>query len=107
MTWLCLNPPQEIYDYWKEFYPDIRTIPENLERISDSGYSLIGHFTLPEDAWWIEYYDPLEMRIQELRKKYIDNPEALMELDKEQREIDMYKKYHKWYGSVFFVTQKR
>jgi len=106
MTWLRPNPPQEICDYWKEFYPGISTVSENLELISVCGYGLIGHFTLPEDVWWIEYYGPLENRILELRKKYVNQPDALAVLDKEQQEIDMYKKYDKWYGSVFFVMQK-
>jgi len=106
MTWLRPDPPKEIYDYWKEFYPKIKTVPENLKLIPACGYKLIGYFTLPEDAWWIEYYNPLEIRIKKLRKKYIDDLEALAVLDNEQREIDMYKKYYKWYGSVFFVMQK-
>ena len=107
MCWLRPDPPHEIYDYWKRLYPGIRTVTENLERIPVCGYNLIGYFTLPEDAWWIEYYGPLEERIQVLREKYPDNPQALRELDKEQKEIDMYKKYYEWYGSVFFVMQKK
>ena len=107
MAWLRPSPPREIYDYWKSYYPGIKTIPECLEQISGCGYDLIGHFALPEDAWWIEYYGPLERRIKELRAKYIGDPEALLILEKEQREIDISKKYHKWYGSAFFVMQKR
>lgn len=106
MTWLRPAPPQEIYDYWKAFYPGIKTVQENLKQIPGCGYDLIGHFTLPDDAWWIEYYGPLEKRIRQIRKKYSDDSEALAALDKEQREIEMFKKYHKWYGSVFFVMQK-
>ena len=41
-----------------------------------------------------------------LRSKYSDDAEALAVLDEEQREIDMYRKYQQWYGSVFFVMQK-
>lgn len=107
MTWLRPNPPKEIYDYWKRLYPGIKTVKENLEQISSCGYDLIGHFTLPEDVWWIVYYGPLEKRIKELHEKYIDKPQALAILCKEQHDIDMYKKYYKWYGSAFFVMQKR
>lgn len=107
MAWLRPDPPQEIHDYWKESYPGISTVPENLEQIRGCGYDLIGHFTLPEDAWWVEYYGPLEERIQVLRKKHVDDCKALVVLDKEQREIDMFKKYHEWYGSAFFVMQNR
>lgn len=107
MTWLQSNPPQEIRDYWKGYYPGMKTVPESLGLVSSCGYDLIGHFTLPEDAWWILYYSPLEKRIKELRAKYIDDSKALLILDKEQREIELYKKYYRWYGSAFFVMQKR
>lgn len=106
MTWLRPDPPQEIYDYWMEFYPGIRTVPENIEQISSCGYELLGHFTLPEDAWWVEYYSPLELRLKELRKKYAEDSAALVVINDEQREIDLYKKYKAWYGSVFFVMKK-
>jgi SAM-dependent methyltransferase len=106
MTWLRPEPPQEISDYWKELYAGIRTVAENVELIPGCGYSLLGHFTLPEDAWWTEYYGPLEDRLRELRDKYVANAAALAELNEEQREIDMYKKYQQWYGSVFFVMQR-
>jgi SAM-dependent methyltransferase len=107
MTWLRPEPPQEISDYWKGLYPGIKTVAENVELIPSCGYDLIGHFTLPEDAWWIEYYRPLERRIRELREKYVGDAAALATLDEEQREIDMYRKYQQWYGSVFFVVQKK
>jgi SAM-dependent methyltransferase len=106
MTWLRVHPPQEIADYWKKVYPGIKTIPENLELIPGCGYRLIGYFPLPEDAWWDEYYNPLEKRIQKLRKKYTNNPKALAVLDNEHLEIDLFRKYSKWYGSVFYVMQK-
>ncbi|GAJ09326.1 unnamed protein product, partial [marine sediment metagenome] len=107
MTWLQPSPPQEIYDYWKGHYPGIKTVPESLKLVSDCGYDLIGHFALPEDAWWVLYYGPLEKRIKKLRARYIDDPPALLVLDKEQHELELYKKYCKWYGSAFFVMQKR
>lgn len=106
MTWLKPNPPEEILDYWKRMYPGITTIPENLQIISRCGYDVLGHFPLPEEAWWEEYYHPLEERLNQLRTKYQDDPEALEILDTEQEEIDLYKKYSEWYGSVFYVMQK-
>jgi ubiquinone/menaquinone biosynthesis C-methylase UbiE len=107
VTWLRPDPPQEISEYWKRLYSDTRTVQENLERIPRCGYDLIGHFTLPEDAWWTEYYGPLELRLGQLSSKYADDPEALEVLDKEQDEIDMYRKSRQWYGSAFFVMRKR
>jgi len=107
-TWSRLDPPQEVYNYWRGLAASgIRTVREYLEQIPACGYDVIGYFTLPEDAWWIEYYDPLESRIQELRPRYINDSKALEGLDEEQREIDLSRKYHKWYSSAFFIMKKR
>jgi len=106
MVWLRSDPPPEIYDCWKGRYPGISTVTENLEKIPACGYDLVGHFALPEDAWWAEYYGPLEARVRELREKYVGDSRALAVLDREQREIDLFKQYQRWYGSAFFVMQK-
>jgi hypothetical protein len=106
MTWLQQDPPEEINRYWQEMYPGICTIEDNIKHITAGGYLLIDYFPLPEDAWWIEYYRPLEKRIQKLRKKYNAVDDSLKVLDEEQREIEMFKKYNRWYGSVFFIMQK-
>ena len=106
MVWLHPDPPKEIYDYWKCQYSGICTVPENVARIAPSDYTLVGHFALPEDAWWVLYFGPLEQRIRELQAKYADDPHALQVLDKEQREVDMHKKCYKWYGSAYFIMQK-
>lgn len=108
MSWLRPDPPREIWDYWERVYPGINTIQENLDVIPSCGYVVIGHFALPEDAWWELYYGPLEERIRALReKRYKNDPISLAVLDKEQKEVDLYRKYSKWYGSAFYVMQKR
>lgn len=84
----------------------IENMTKKLKQIPSCGYELLGHFTVTEETWWREYYEPLEKRIQELRVKYSDDPEALAVLDKEQREVEMFKKNPETYGSVFFVMQK-
>jgi len=106
MTWLKDNPPKEISDYWQQVYPAISTIENNLEIIKKSNYKLIGHFPLPEDAWWDLYYTPLEKRLKELEIKYKDNAKGLDMIKEEHKEIELYRKYNEWYGSVFYVMQK-
>jgi len=108
MTWARPDTPQEVYNYWKGLAASgIRTVTEYLKQIPACGCDVVGYFTLPEDAWWIEYYGPLQNRIQELRLKYINDSMALEVLNKEQHEIDLSRKYHQWFGSTFFVMQKR
>jgi len=106
MAWLRQNPPKEIFDYWMKCYPKIATTDENLEIISRCDYKLLGYFPLPEDAWWVEYYGPLEKRVRMLKPKYADDPQALEVFNNEQQEIDMYRKFSQWYGYIFFVMQK-
>ena len=88
-------------------HDDIENITEKLEQIYSCGYDLLEHFTLHEDTWWIEYYAPLEKRINEIRTKHTDDPKAFVELDNDQRFIDVFKKNPRRYGSVFFIMKKR
>jgi len=107
MVWLQPDPPEEIREYWERTYSGIRTVGENVERVPACGYDLIGHFALPENTWWREYYGPLQERINELRREYAGDPEAIAVLDAEQEEVDLYRRNRKWYCSAFFVMQKR
>ncbi|GAH56076.1 unnamed protein product [marine sediment metagenome] len=101
---------------WRQFlkpnrflavHDEIGDIPEKLEQISSCGYDLLEYFTLNDDTWWMEYYAPLEKRINEIRIKHANDPKALAVLDEEQREIDMFKKNPGRYCSVFFIMKKR
>jgi SAM-dependent methyltransferase len=106
MTWLHPNPPQEIVDRWQSIYPGIRTAPEYIYTIPIYGYMLIDHIPLPEDVWWRDYYGLLEARIADLRSKYPKDRQVQSLLDEEQREVDLFKRYSKWYGSAFYLMQK-
>jgi ubiquinone/menaquinone biosynthesis C-methylase UbiE len=107
MAWLQKNPPKEISDYWKRVYPNIATIEKNLKIIEKCKYKVIGYFPLPEDAWWDLYYTPLEKRLKNLRVKFKDNQKAMDMINEEQLEIDLFRKYNSWYGSVFYIMQKQ
>jgi len=87
-------------------HDEIKNVSNKLKRIPSCGYKLVNSFSLPEDAWWIEYCSPLEFRIKELRIKYNNDPEALKIFKKHQNEIDMVKKNPKDYGSAFYIMQK-
>ena len=88
-------------------HDDIENITEKLEQIYSCGYGLLEHFTLHEDIWWIEYYAPLEKRINEIQTKRADDVKTFVELDNDQRFIDMFKKNPGRYASVFFIMKKR
>ena len=77
-----------------------------LKKIPQCGYKLVNHFSLPEEAWWIEYYQPLEIRINELRLKHKNDPKASKIFQKYQKEIDMAKNNPQSARSVFIIMQK-
>jgi len=87
-------------------HDEIKTVSNKIKKIPSCGYKLIDYFSLPEDAWWTEYYKPLEIRIEDLRLKHDNNSEALKTLKKYQNEVDMVKRNPKAHSSAFFVMQK-
>jgi ubiquinone/menaquinone biosynthesis C-methylase UbiE len=88
-------------------HDEVTDMTKKLEQIPSCGYDLLGHLTLPKDTWWTEYYGPLEKRVNELRTKHRDEPQVLLKLDKEQREIELFKANPTQYSSAFFVMQKQ
>ncbi len=105
ISWLAKDPPRELREFWQSGYPAMKAIPENLAVIRACGFELLGHFTLPEEAWWDSYYGPLEKRITLLRKKYSGRAEAQAILDLETAEISLYRQYARFYGYVFYVMR--
>ena len=91
----------------KFIHDAIKTVSKKLKKITSCGYKLINYFALPEDAWWTEYYKPLEVRIKELYMKYKNDSEALRILKKYQNEIDMVKRNPKEHSSAFFILRKK
>jgi len=105
LTWLQPNPPEAVRSFWEEGYPAMRTMDENLAAMEENGYAIVDAFPLPESAWWDNYYSPLEQRISQLQRKYSSNAEALQVLDMERQEIDLYRRYSKFYGYVFYIAK--
>ncbi len=88
-------------------HDELGNLPQKLRVIETCGYVLLGHFIVAAATWWQEYYAPLEDRIQELRARYHDDPQALAVLAAEEREVEMVKRSPERYASVFFVLQKK
>jgi len=78
-----------------------------LAAIERSGLSLIGHFTLPDEAWWGDFYTPMQDGIEALRSKYANDPQALAALDQLAREPEMHRQHAAYYAYEFFVARSR
>ncbi len=107
LTWLRPHTPDECRKFYDEMYSAMVDIPANLETIKDSGFDVIGHFTLPNEAWWDAFYQPLEKRLAVLRKKYAADSGWMEVLDSFQHEIDINSRYSDYFGYVFYVMQRQ
>jgi SAM-dependent methyltransferase len=105
ISWLKPEIPPEPAQFWQEAYPEMADINQNLARLARAGYRSIGQFTLPEGAWWENYYHPMAERIAQLRQEYQGNPQAQGLLDAEFAEIELFRQYSDCYGYVFYVMQ--
>ena len=106
MVWLRPDPPRELVEHWQTTYATVRRVPEYLAAIPLHDYEIIGHFALPDDFWWYDYFAPLEHQIREFREKYREDRAILSMLEREQAEVDLYRKYSSWVGSAFFAMRK-
>jgi len=106
VTWLRTDPPDDLARFWVEEYPAMKTQEENLEVARSLGYRAVDWFVLPELAWWDSFYTPLRKILDTLRPDYQSEAEAIQFFDMLQSEIDMFRKYHDWYGYVFYVLRK-
>jgi SAM-dependent methyltransferase len=104
-VWLRENPPPEVKRSFEEDYPTMGRVPDVLAAIERCGFALMGHFPLPDDAWWDDFYTPMEIRIEELRGNYGDDEEALAVLDQLAQEPEMHRRYSDCYAYAFFVAR--
>jgi len=105
LTWFRPDAPEECRRFFAETCPAMFAVDANLATIQACGYKVIGHFSLPESAWWDSYYDPLGARLPALRAKHGADPGKLEMIAGIQMEIDLYRKYSDYYGYVFYLMQ--
>ncbi len=106
IAWLREDVPKELLDWWKENYPGILTVKENIGIVEANGYRLIDHFTLPESSWWENYYDHLKKGFVRMQEKYPDDEKVAALLQMEEEEQRMYREYSDYYGYEFFIMQR-
>ena len=105
-VWRKEDPPPEVAASFDLDYPDMGWTVDALAAIEDSGLDLVGHFTLPDEAWWDEFYTPMEARIAALRGKYVSDAEVLAILDQLAGEPEMHRRHAAFYAYEFFVARR-
>lgn len=83
----------------------IKGIEPTLERLSHVGFKLYDRMKLPEGAWWVDFYKPMEKKINDLRKR---NPRSLdnEKIRECEKEIKILKKNPNVFDCAFYILQK-
>ncbi|TWI72269.1 methyltransferase family protein [Desulfobotulus alkaliphilus] len=103
--WRRDDPPAAVKAGFDFDYPTMGRLDDDLAAIKDSGFELIGHFTLPDEAWWEDFYTPMETSIADLSMKYGSDPEALSILAQLAEEPEVHRSYSEYYAYEFFVAR--
>lgn len=61
---------------------------------------------MPEEAWWDDFYTPMEARIRELRAHYGGDAEAVGILDQPAREPMLHRAHSEYHAYEFFVARR-
>ena len=104
-VWRKENPPPAVKQSFDLDYPTMGRVPDVVAAIDRTGFSLVDHFTLPDEAWWGDFYTPMERRIEYLRGKYAGDAEALAVLEQLAQEPEMHRRYSDYYAYDFFVVR--
>jgi ubiquinone/menaquinone biosynthesis C-methylase UbiE len=81
-------------------------VADSLSHIPKHGYSLKEAVQLPPDAWWTEFYQPLEEEMSPLLYRYGTRSDALQLLRQLQSEIIMVKKNPRIFLSAFYIMKQ-
>jgi SAM-dependent methyltransferase len=104
-TWFKEGAPDEVLEFWDGEYPEMTDVDRRLYIIRNCGYEVVGHFPLPEEAWF-DFYGDLKRSIEKSKKKYIGVQEAEEFIQGNLKEIDMYERFREYYGYEFYILRK-
>ncbi len=104
-TWFTEKRPAEIEQFWQKAYPEIDTIPNKVAQLQKAGYLPIATYVLPESIW-TDYYAWQTIRRESFLEKYKGNKTAEEFIGYQRYEAELYNKYKKYYGYVFYIGRK-
>jgi trans-aconitate methyltransferase len=104
LCWLHENAPDEVKEFFRIGYPQMRCIEDNTIASQAAGYRLAHRHTLPREAWTDAYYDVLRPRAEALLS-HSDQTVRDFAADT-LREIEIFEASEDSYGYVFFVLQR-
>ncbi len=106
LSWLSDDRPGAAVDFWRNAYPGMGTRSDHLGEIEAAGYRAISDFPLGREAWWTDYYGPMDARLASLRKRFAGSADVLGQLEGLQSEIDLFRTHGESYDYVFYLCAR-
>lgn len=100
--YVTADPSAGARAFWDAAYPAMRTTAENVAACQRVDWEVLGTYLLPNSDW-LEYYGPMQLRVEELRDEGCD--EALLAPVVE--EIRVRRLYGRDYGYTGYVLRPR
>jgi len=105
LSWIKAEHSKTAVDFWQAEYPGMRSVAQNIAAAEGLGYACLNHFTLPQQCWWDEYYDPMLQKIDRLKDDATRDEALAFVLANSGAEIDLYRRFGHEYGYVFYLLQ--
>jgi SAM-dependent methyltransferase len=100
-VWLTDDPPPRVRGCWAECEA-MGTSETVRAKALAHGFRIKGDFVLSPEAWWTNYYTPMEARIARLGRDASDAATRIV-LDEAREEIECYRRHADAYGYLFIV----
>jgi SAM-dependent methyltransferase len=101
LSWFTDDVPEPALNFWQNAYPTMGTEAENIGRANRSGFSVLSTQRLPSQAWWVNYYEPLRERMQQIEI----TPSSQAVMLETEAEMRMFERFSDSYGYTFYVLQ--
>lgn len=95
--------PDEVCRFWNAGYPSAGSEEQNARHAISTGYEVLAIERLPQEAWWNNYYGPLESHIAEA--DITSNPAMHTVIAETKTEIDLFRRFGDTYGYSFYLLR--
>jgi SAM-dependent methyltransferase len=104
LCWLREQIPDAVKKFFQSAYPEMKSVPQNIEVAERAGYEIFNTYTLPKEAWVEGYYDVLEPRAKSLvnHSDIAVRNFAVETLE----EVETFRISQQSYGYVFYVLRR-
>lgn len=101
LSWLGAARPDDAALFWREAYPGMGSVAQNVARAEAAGFRVLDTVSLPPSAWFDPYYRPLLARCDALEADA--DRELAQAIVETRHEIALFERFCDAYGYVFYL----